>query len=159
MRILMLRMANGDALSLRIQRLGPGDRDAARALFEVMAIAFEEDREPLNDAYVDGLVARRDLWVVVAWQGAAVVGGLTAHVLPMTRSASTELFIYDLAVHPAYQRRGVGRGLISFLRERARAEGHGVIFVPADDEDTHALEFYRAVGGVGAPVTIFTFDE
>ena len=32
------------------------------------------------------------------------------------------------------------------------------VFVPADDEDVHALVFYRAVGGAAAPVTVFTFD-
>ena len=41
----------------------------------------------------------------------------------------------------------------------AAAEGIGVVFVPADDEDTHALDFYRAMGGEPQPVTIFTFDK
>ena len=31
------------------------------------------------------------------------------------------------------------------------------IFVPADDDDIHALDFYRALGGEESPVTFFTF--
>jgi len=135
------------------------DRNHAHALFAVMADAFEESRPELGDAYVDRLLAREDMWIVVARSGDTVVGGLTAHVLPMTRSESTELFIYDVAVHPDQQRKGVGRALIAFLRDAGRAAGHGALFVPADNEDTHALDFYRAVGGDGAPVTIFTFDD
>lgn len=123
-----------------------------------MAEAFEEKRDEVTGGYAERLLAREDTWVVVASSGEDVVGGLTAHVLPMTRAEETELFIYDLAVAPAHQRKGVGRSLIAFLRQAGRAAGHGAVFVPADDEDTHALEFYRAVGGVGAPVTIFTFE-
>ena len=70
---------------------------------------------------------------------------------------STEIFIYDLAVHPDHQRKGVGRGLADFLRRAGRDANHGDVVVPADDEDTHALDFYRAIGGLGTPVTIFTF--
>jgi aminoglycoside 3-N-acetyltransferase I len=143
----------------RIKRLGAGDFASARSLFTVMADAFEEERGSLRDVYVDRLLAREDLWIVAALEAeGAVVGGLTAHVLPMTRSESTELFLYDLAVAPAHQRKGIGRALVRWLRDAGRAAGHGDVFVPADDEDTHALEFYRAVGGVGAPVTIFTFE-
>jgi aminoglycoside 3-N-acetyltransferase I len=143
-----------------IERLRSGDFDRARAhaLFAVMAEAFEAERPSLGDAYVDCLLARGDMWILAARMGDTVVGGLTAHVLPMTRSESTELFIYDLAVHPDHQRKGVGRALIAFLRSEGRAAGHGAVFVPADDEDTHALDFYRAVGGEGAPVTIFSFE-
>ena len=31
-------------------------------------------------------------------------------------------------------------------------------FVPADNDDTHALDFYRAIGGQAQPVTLFLFD-
>jgi aminoglycoside 3-N-acetyltransferase I len=44
------------------------------------------------------------------------------------------------------------------LRDAAASEGIGELFVPADNEDTHALDFYRAVAGVAAAVTIFTFS-
>ena len=83
---------------------------------------------------------------------------MTAHALPMTRAHGSELFIYDLAVEPAHQRRGVGRALIAELRRLGAEAGIPDAFVPADDDDTHALDFYRAIGGAPAPVTMFTFD-
>jgi aminoglycoside 3-N-acetyltransferase I len=49
--------------------------------------------------------------------------------------------------------------LLTSLLEAASAAGIGEAFVPADDEDAHALDFYRALGGVGAQVTIFTFSD
>jgi aminoglycoside 3-N-acetyltransferase I len=58
-----------------------------------------------------------------------------------------------------HQRRSVGRLLVTRLRELARDEGIDDIFVAADNEDTHALEFYRALGGVASAVTIFSFGR
>jgi hypothetical protein len=42
-------------------------------------------------------------------------------------------------------------------RELAAAVGIQDVFVPADNDDTHALDFYRAQGAVESPVTHFTF--
>jgi len=121
-----------------------------------MAAVFGEDCEALSDAYVDRLLGREDFWVIAALSNDELVGGLTAHTLPMTRTQVSEIFIYDLAVRPEHQRRGVGRGLIAHLRSAAEA---AEIFVAVDDEDAHARDFYRAVGGSAAAVTIFTFTH
>jgi len=144
---------------MRVRRLGAGERDVARRLFALMAEVFGEGGEPLSDAYVDRLLGREDFWAVAAFEDDDPVGGLTAHTLPMTRSESAEIFIFDIAVHADHQRRGVGRQLVTLLREEAAREGIETVFVPADDEDEHALDFYRALGGVPSPVTIFTFSS
>ena len=73
----------------------------------------------------------------------------------MTRSEATEIFLYDIAVDTEHQRRGIGRRLVDTLRTMARTEGIDVIFVPADNQDTHALDFYRSLGGRPAAVTMF----
>lgn len=146
---------------MHTKRLTPADRDLARATFRLMAEVFEEDDEgddagaPLGDAYLDRLLARPDFWAYVALEGDEPVGGITAHALPMTRSEASELFIYDLAVRVDRQRRGIGRLLVETLRAEAVDAGIDVAFVPADDEDSHALDFYRALGGTPAKVTIF----
>ncbi len=77
----------------------------------------------------------------------------------MTRSESREIFIYDIAVRVDHRRRGVGRLLMSHLTRIARDAGIHDLFVPADDEDAHALESYRALGGVASAVTFFTFGR
>jgi aminoglycoside 3-N-acetyltransferase I len=99
------------------------------------------------------------LGAIGALEGDEVVGGVTAHTLPMTREQSSEIFIYDIAVHPDRQRRGVGKSLIAALRAAGAAEGIDTVFVDADVEDDHAIEFYRALGGEAAPVTAFTFQR
>jgi aminoglycoside 3-N-acetyltransferase I len=49
--------------------------------------------------------------------------------------------------------------LISTLREAANAAGIADVFVPVDNDDVEALDFYRALGGQPSPVTIYTFSS
>jgi aminoglycoside 3-N-acetyltransferase I len=144
---------------LRTRRLTASDREVARVVFAIMARVFDEGAGELSDGYLERLLAREDFWAFGAFIGDDVVGGITAHALPMTRSEALELFIYDIAVIADHQRRGIGRRLVSALREAAASAGIHDAFVPADDEDSHALDFYRALGGTPAAVTIFTFAD
>jgi aminoglycoside 3-N-acetyltransferase I len=144
---------------VRTVRLVSGARDQARALFVLMANVFEEPGAELTDVYVDRLLARQDFWAVAAVVGDEIVGGLTAHTLPMTKSESSEIFIFDVAVRPDHQRTGVGRLLLATLREEGARQGIVQVFVAVDDEDLHALDFYRALGGAASPVTMFTFPK
>ena len=144
---------------MRTKRLTSEDLVLARQVFMLMAEVFAEECEPLDEAYLARLLGRADFWAIAALAGDEVIGGITAHALPMTRTAATELFIYDIAVRADHQRKGVGRRLMTVLREEAASLGIHDVFVAADNEDTHALDFYRALGGVPAPVTFFTFTD
>jgi aminoglycoside 3-N-acetyltransferase I len=144
---------------IRVERLTTGNVDLARALFATMARVFATDADVLSDSYLTRLLDRDDFWALAALVDGQVVGGLTAHTLPLTRAEVSEVFIYDIAVVPDWHRQGVGRQLMSTLRSQAAGADIRVAFVSADNEDTHALDFYRALGGVPAPVTIFTFDD
>lgn len=141
------------------RRLDEIDLTLARTTFQLMAEVFDEERSVLGDAYLASLLARRDFVAFAAIAGGQVVGGITAFLLPLTRREVSEAFIYDIAVHAAHQRKGIGRQLVAALRAAAAAAGVDVCFVPADNEDTHALDFYRNLGGTPAPVTIFTFTR
>lgn len=127
-------------------------------MFALMAAVFEEPSEPLGDASVHQLLTTSSFWAVAAFAGERVVGGITAHTIPMTRSPSSELFIYDLAVHDGYRRQGAGRLLVSTLCTQALEAGVSEIFVPADDDDVDALAFYRSLGGEESAVTFFTWS-
>lgn len=143
---------------MRVARLRAGDREQARQGFALLNEVFETDGEELSEGYLDRLLSDPRFHVWVAVDAGVVIGALTAHELPMTRAETAELFIYDLAVRPDRQRGGVGRALVEHLVAAADPASVSSVFVPADDEDVHALDFYRAVGGAAEPVTIFTFD-
>ena len=144
--------------TIEIRRFSRDDVAAARQLFALMADIFDEDARPLSDVYVARLLGRAGFWALAAFIDGDLVGGLTAHTLPMTRAEVSEIFIYDIAVRVDRQRQGVGRRLVETLREIAAAHGIHDLFVPADDDDAHALEFYRALGATASPVTLFAFS-
>ena len=142
---------------MQILRLTTPHRELAQRAFVMMSEVFGETAEPPGTDHLDVVLGRTDFWALAAVADGEPVGALTAHALPMTRAAAWELFIYDLAVRPDWQRRGVGRALLEHLITAADPATTTSIFVPADDEDTHALDFYRAVGGTAEAVTIFSF--
>jgi aminoglycoside 3-N-acetyltransferase I len=144
---------------MKIVRLGVGDIGLAKKTFETMSDVFGEPHEELDDAYLSSVLARDSFWALAAVDGDEVLGGLTAHELAMTRARESELFIYDLAVREDRQRAGVGRALVRELIAAAAASGIQVAFVPVDNGDAHALEFYRAIGGTPAAITLFTFGD
>jgi len=154
---------------MRTYRLSSADVALGRRLFALLVEVFDEPGptsalnppEPaqLSDAYLQKLLANDGFWAFAGFVGEELVGGLTAHTLPMTRAESAEVFIYDLAVHADYQRQGVGRALVRSLLDAAAEQGIREVFVPADNEDTHALDFYRAVGGQASAVTFFAFSR
>ena len=142
-----------------IRRLStPDDVDLAIRTFALMAEVFEEPGPPLGAPYVATLLSDPTFWAYAAIDGTDVVAGLTAHTLPMTRNETREVFIYDIAVHDRHRRRGLGRGLIEALREAALAEGIEVVFVPVDDDDDEAIDFYRSLQPVESPVRFFVWE-
>jgi aminoglycoside 3-N-acetyltransferase I len=144
-------------MSLTIRRLVAGDEALADALFGLMSRVLDDPHMPTDLAYRRALLRRRELWIVAAFSQEKIVGGLTAHALPMTRAARSELFIYDLAVDPPCQRRGIGRALIEFLREHALVGSTSDAFVLAEADDDDAIAFYRAIGGTDSSAQMFVF--
>jgi tRNA (adenine37-N6)-methyltransferase len=139
-----------------IARLGVDDVPRARAALEMMHDVFDEDPEVLSDGYLTRLLADETFWAIGAFEDGVPIGCITGHELAMTRHERSELFVYDLAVRVDDQRRGVGRRLVEALVTGAADRGIDVVFVPADDDDTHALAFYTSLGG--RPTTVTMFD-
>ena len=147
------------SVKMRYVLLKSGNRDLARSLFATMAAIFGEESQALSDGYVDRLLAREDFLAIAALAGDRVAGGLTAHVIPLTRNQASEVFVYDVAVRLEDRRKGVGRKLVTALREFVCAKGFDGVFVLAENADVDALNFYRSIGGVACPVTLFEFER
>ncbi len=145
--------------AITTRRLDQSDRELARSLFLLMAQVFAEQAEPLSDAYLEQLLGRADFWVIAAFVDKDLVGGITGHTLLLTSVEKAELFVYDLAVREDQQRQGIGRQLVHALCAAATAVGINTVIIPVDNDDLHALEFYRAIGGQPSPVTIFSFTQ
>ncbi len=130
-----------------------------RALNGLYAEAFAEPEthlgEPPSDEYVRDLLSQRHVVHLVAKDGDAVVGALSAFVLQKHERARAETYIYDLAVAASHRRRGIATALIAALKPIARQQGTWMIFVQADLEDEPAVALYT---GLGTRQDVLHFD-
>jgi aminoglycoside 3-N-acetyltransferase I len=119
--------------------------DGFRELIRVFEAVFEmKEFHMPPDAHLLRLLRKPDFLVLVAKDAGRIVAGLTVYVFDQYYGEKPLAYIYDLAVLPSYQRRGIGKALIAHLTGHCRREGFEEVFVQADLVDDYALDFYRA---------------
>jgi RimJ/RimL family protein N-acetyltransferase len=116
------RLTDYEQVSALWQRVGLGPRPSDRK----EEVAKKLARDP-------------DLFLV-AWQGASVIGSVIGGW------DGRRGYIYRMAVHPDYQRRGVGRRLIEELEKRFRSKGVLAVNLTYNTDNTRARDFYRSLG-------------
>ena len=134
--------------AVAIKRLGKGDVTKMRELNALFASAFE-DSDTLQhaspgDQYLGAFLADEQHIVMVAIAEGHLVGGLVAYCLPKFERERKEVFLYDLAVVPAYQRQGIGRSLVYAVQKEAKQMGAYLVFVLAEEGD-EAVMFYESL--------------
>lgn len=130
---------------LSVLKLGKDDLEQFTALIKLFEDVFEmKDFSMPSSDHLQKLLAKKDFFVFVATQNDQIVGGLTAYVLEQYYSEKPLAYIYDLAVDTQFQRRGIGRQLITAINEFCTEKGFEEVFVQADRVDDYALDFYRS---------------
>jgi aminoglycoside 3-N-acetyltransferase I len=121
-----------------------------RDMLAVFGEAFEDVARYTNQqpsaSYLQQLLKSDTFIAIAAIDGASVVGGLAAYVLPKFEQARSEIYIYDLAVAESHRRQGIATALIEKLRVVATESGAYVIFVQADYGDDPAIALYTKLG-------------
>lgn len=136
------------------------DKDAGlfEALLHVFAEVFAmEDFSTPSRGYMEKLLAQQRLIAYVVLHEGIVVGGLTAFELPLYYTEGTEVFLYDIGVQAEFQRKGLGKALLQALQSYCQEKGISSLFVAADEEDVHAMDFYRHTGGQEARVRHYSY--
>jgi aminoglycoside 3-N-acetyltransferase I len=136
--------------NVAIRRLAQGDVPYLRSLNALFGEAFAERdtyvAQPPSDAYLETLLAKEHVAVLVALAGDEVVGGLVAYEFDKFERARREVYIYDLAVLEGCRRQGIATALIEHLKDMAAQRGAWVIFVQADHGDEPAIALYTKLG-------------
>jgi ribosomal protein S18 acetylase RimI-like enzyme len=115
---------------IRIER-HKGPRGDLRSLFELA-----EDSPVQLDRYLDSGE------VLVAVSGDQIVG----HLQLTDTDLTGVIEIKNIAVMPAYRRRGIGRELIAAAIERAREQSRSTVCVATAAADVDNLRFYQRIG-------------
>ena len=145
-------------MNIDVRKLDAQDVNLFSQLIGLFKDVFETNtgKMPPQD-YLQQLLNLDSFLVFVALLEGHVIGGLTAHTLPRYDAVTSSVYLYDLAVSTRYQRQGVGKQLLTSLTEYCRRLGVGEVFVQADGDDTHAIDFYRSTGGISQKVIHFTY--
>jgi aminoglycoside 3-N-acetyltransferase I len=145
--------------AIQIKRLTKEDVLIFQKLIKLFNEVFEmRNTVSVNEDYLKELLKKNEFIAFTIIHENEIIGGLTAYELLMYYSEASEVFIYDIAVKPGFQRKGLGKKLLSALKEYCNQNGKKEIFVAANEEDKHALEFYRSTRGKAERVIHFSYS-
>lgn len=143
-----------------IKKLNAEDVELAKELF----LFFQVDdnvQHPVipSDNYIHTLLSRHSFHVIIALQNGMVTGGLTAYELDMYKESVTEVFLYEIAVKPAYRKQGIGKRLIRFLKQSCAAKGIHEMYVGTEKNNLPAIKLYESTGGKEEKIAWFVYEE
>jgi len=145
--------------SFQVKRLQKEDVPIFRQLILLFNEVFETNKDVIpRESYLLDLLNKPSFHAYVILIENEVVGGLTAYELINSSFEGIEMFIYDIAIKPAFQRKGLGKQLIASLKEYCRENNIGTIFVEAHESDKHAIDFYHSTGGKAEKVVHFNYN-
>lgn len=144
---------------IEIKKLHPRETGEFIELVEIFKNAFEMENFMLpHQSHLQQLLERPDFVTIVAIYNGSVVGGLTAYMLEQYYATPPLAYLYDLAVQPGFQQKGIGRQLIESLKTHCKKAGVFEIFVQAHKADAQGIDFYRATGATEQDVLHFTYQ-
>ncbi len=127
-----------------------------KELVATFSLAFESSYNT-TDEYLSSMLQNKLCVILGAVVRTRVVGGLVAFEM-MPIHGTKEFYVYDIAIHPDFQKQGLGRRLMDTLKQEARTRGIGTIFVEAESDDKNAVAFYQSIGGEEVLVNHFNFN-
>ena len=133
-------------MNVEIRRLYAGD-DAL-----VKRIAEDVFDEPVRPDRLSAYLASPGHFMIVALVDGVVVGQCAA-VIHRHPDKPSELYVDELGVSPAWQRRGIGAGLMRRILKEGRARGCEEAWLGTEPDNDAANALYA--GLEGSPVETF----
>ncbi len=139
---------------IEVRRLLPGDEDAALLVLDRLG-----DTPPLL-ASVHTFLASGHNYLVVGYLDGAPEGFAIAYLLPYIDGRGPMLFLWEIGVHEAAWRKGVGSAIVRWLLDAARPAGCSELFVITNAENEAAMRLYASTGGVREALddVVFVYD-
>ena len=126
---------------MRTERMRPGDEQ------RVLAAADLFDRPPDEQATRAYLADDRNYLLLSFADDGIATGFVRGTALGRLEGPERQMFLYEIGVDPAYQRRGIATALIRALEQICRDEGFGEMFVFTNRSNTAAMRLYASTGG------------
>jgi len=127
----------------------PGD---VPQLVELLGILFAQEHELSPDpdkqrhALEMILAGPSRARIYVARQGGKAIAMAALHFTTSTAEGGKVAGLEDCIVHPEHRRRGIGKALLAYVLEQARAEGALRVVLLTDGDNMRAQALYRKLG-------------
>lgn len=145
-------------MNIQVVKLEVQNLDRFVELIRMFETVFEmKDFVIPTNTHLQKILKKEDFIAFAAFGQNELVGGLTAYTVEQYYSHLPLAFIYDIAVKKQYQRIGIGKELIAALSIHCKKIGVKQMFVLADCEDEHAIEFYRSTKATEGKVINFDY--
>jgi len=138
-------------MSVEITRAGPGDE----GLFE--RVADDVFDYALDPEIVRDYLATPHHHFVVAIADGEVVGQVAAVVHKHLDQRPVELYIDEVAVAPAYRRKGIARLMLDEMFELGRELGCAEAWVGTEADNSAATTLYETRGSEPEPFVMYVF--
>jgi [ribosomal protein S18]-alanine N-acetyltransferase len=136
--------------AVRLMRLGTGSEDA---VLRAEALFGHRPREEWTTRFLSA----EGHHLLMAFEAGDEPVGFVSGVETTHPDKGTEMFLYELCVHPEHRNRGVGRSLVEALAGLARDRGCYGMWVATETGNAAALAAYRAAGA-GEPDDVVVLD-
>lgn len=135
-------------MALTIKQLEAGDE----SILEFLALHDSDfdldDRgeacQPLESEIAKQFLENSDVLFWVAFEAKNPIGFLQCNLIPLRSGNGLELLLYEIGVHQAWRRRGVGRALMVEMVDWMQHKEITTVWVLADNPE--AVEFYKNCG-------------
>jgi ribosomal protein S18 acetylase RimI-like enzyme len=137
-----------------IKRISEYDKD-------LIALLFTKAGEGQNLDPSPGFFNDPGNILLAAYTGGIPSGFLYAYVLTGLKTPYPKILLYSIDVFKEYQRRGVGRQLITELKKLALAKRCSEIFVITNKSNEAAMQLYARTGGImeSGDDVVFVYDK
>ena len=127
-------------MDISVRRLGEGDEAVACEVARTFKNAV------IGTDLAASILANPANYLVVAEANREIAGFLLAYHLDRIDRPAGQLFIYEVAVGPDHQRRGVGKALMGFATAVVESEGLMEAFVFTNRDNAAARALYQRTG-------------
>ena len=141
-----------------IELIKPEEIDKFIELRQIFVREYDANAAVLDEQQSKQLSDNRNFIAVGATVGFELVGGLAAHIVTNYYKGGNDLFIYDIAIKPEHQKKGIGNELIKFTKQFCIDHNIKEMYVAVDENDENGLAYYRKTEGQERASRFFVYN-
>lgn len=140
-----------------IELIKPDEIEKFVELRNIFIDVFDLTVPALDEEQLKLVRDNRNFVAIGATVGFELAGGLTAHIVPNYYRGGLDLFVYDVAIKPSHQGKGVGVELLNFAKKFCTDHKIKEMHVAVKEDDQNAMTYYSKTGAKEMEGRFFTY--